>query len=89
MKVIKYGEGYEPKIVTCEHCKSELEYTREDLRTGNYYYKQRDDGKIVVSSDCINDGVQVVTYNLECPVCSYNIATDVYEFKPPYKCTLK
>lgn len=89
MKVIKYGEGYEPRIVTCGHCKSELEYTREDLRTDNYYYKQRDDDKIVISSDCIYDGVQVIAYNLECPVCDNNITVDVYEFKPPYRCNLK
>lgn len=30
MKILKYGEGY-PKTVTCEHCKSELEYDTKDV----------------------------------------------------------
>ena len=30
MKILKYGEGY-PKTVTCDNCKSELEYNSEDI----------------------------------------------------------
>lgn len=30
MKILKYGEGY-PKTVTCDGCKSELEYIDKDI----------------------------------------------------------
>lgn len=30
MKILKYGEGY-PKTVTCDGCKSELEYNNKDV----------------------------------------------------------
>ena len=31
MKVIKYGPGWKPKLLTCASCKSELEYTDSDI----------------------------------------------------------
>ena len=34
MKIIKYGEGY-PKTITCEKCKSELEYDHNDVYSWN------------------------------------------------------
>lgn len=59
MKILKYGEGY-PKTVTCEGCKSELEYISEDINESETTCR-------------VNDPkVESVTYRLKyliCPVC--------------------
>ena len=31
MKIIKYGKGYKPKRVTCEHCNSKITYNMEEI----------------------------------------------------------
>lgn len=36
MRVIKYGPGWEPEILTCGSCKSELEYTYADVEVRAY-----------------------------------------------------
>ena len=34
MKILKYGDGY-PKTVTCDNCKSVLEYNYKDIYSWN------------------------------------------------------
>lgn len=67
MKVIKYGEGYEPKFITCDLCKSELEYTIKDVQyqpePGGYL--MQDDRMVFVRSSS-----PVVI----CPVCGKPIS---------------
>ena len=57
MKVIKYGPGYEPKRITCDTCKSELEYIGEDIEFRNSKVKYNDDYKIMFLT------------HITCPAC--------------------
>jgi hypothetical protein len=67
MKVIKYGEGYEPKYATCHHCKSEMEYAPKDVMCEyNNLYHYNEDGHMVIQC------VQTLSM-IECPVCGYQI----------------
>ena len=59
MKVIKYGPGYESKRITCDICKSELEYRQEDIQCYNSTVKCEDNDYRTLFLDYIN-----------CPVCS-------------------
>lgn len=63
MKILKYGEGY-PKTVTCDTCKSELEYNLADIET----YKDVQ----FVSDPFIKYNI-VETYNIKCPVCGHKV----------------
>lgn len=63
MKILKYGEGY-PKTITCNKCKSELEYVSDDVR----------DTSTTITSSV--PGVKYITYDfkvLECPVCGHSV----------------
>ena len=65
MKILKYGEGY-PKTVTCDNCKSELEYTPTDIR-----HTQETE----FSSDPL-EGYRIVRVEyVVCPVCGDMIHT--------------
>ena len=65
MKILKYGEGY-PKTVTCEHCKSELEYTLTDIKhTTETEY----------TSGSLEDYRIVRTEYIVCPVCGDMVRT--------------
>jgi hypothetical protein len=68
MKVIKYGPGWKPHILTCKSCRSELEYTDYDIqgiRRSDYMYP-------IVGS---------VNYVM-CPVCGlWNILKEVKEYE--------
>jgi predicted RNA-binding Zn-ribbon protein involved in translation (DUF1610 family) len=86
MKVIKYGEGYEPKVATCEHCKSEIEYFKEDLKPYTYYYRVEYDNRIIISSEDIDNSTQVMADTLECPVCGNNIEVRSCEFCRGLRC---
>lgn len=59
MNIIKYGKGYEPKVVTCEHCKSEIEYFDKDLETQNQtiYYEE-------------DVAAEIEHIGFTCPVCN-------------------
>ena len=65
MKIIKYGEGY-PKTVTCEHCNSELEYTRTDIKHTQ---------EAEFSSDPLSNYRIVRIEYVVCPVCGDMIRT--------------
>lgn len=73
MKILKYGEGYEPKVITCENCKSEIEYL--DIETKQISHSYQDlDGNVWASlpqQDC------VCTYKMgiKCPICHYYTTT--------------
>jgi DNA-directed RNA polymerase subunit RPC12/RpoP len=70
LKILKYGEGY-PKTVTCDRCKSELEYDINDIHTHNStYFDHIESAKTV-----------------KCPVCSHHIIVDasVHWFIEPEK----
>ncbi len=63
MRVIKYGPGYEPEIIICSECKSELEYTKQDVEISvcrDYEYEPR-----------------VISHYVICPVCG--LPVDVKE----------
>lgn len=55
MKIINYGPGLKPQILTCKSCKSELEYTDFDINV-----------KVYSDYDCCLLGE---THSVVCPVC--------------------
>lgn len=59
MKILKYGEGYS-KIITCNLCKSELEYENKDKLN---------------CLECCNDFTKKTTYII-CPVCGNSNVID-------------
>lgn len=68
MRILKYGEGYEPKVVICEHCKSEIEYFDIEAQPFSDYY-QGANGEIWYSfpdQDCIF----IQKKGIKCPVCN-------------------
>lgn len=91
MKVIKYGKGYEPKVATCEHCKSEIEYEKCDINVYTYYC--RADGSMLVGRvDQITfkeDDVQLCIAKIECPVCGSGIVLSEEKIPTDMKFTLK
>lgn len=65
MKVINYGPGWEPKILTCGSCKSELEYTDLDIKSNTYS-----------DYECCPVGTKDYVV---CPVCGmHNVIKEVY-----------
>lgn len=63
MKVIKYGEGYEPKRFTCAKCNSEFEYTHKDAEIAyNNVYRFNHNNQLVIST--IEPSASII-----CPVC--------------------
>ena len=60
MKILKYGDGY-PKTITCENCKSELEYDGVDIFTHTDIYTDRTE----------------TFKHIKCPVCGEVIDVDV------------
>ena len=84
MKVIKYGEGYEPKVATCGHCKSEIEYINLDAKHTYFYYKCAN-GEVFLhapSQDCSLMKVK----NIQCPACNqYITVSEEYycDYKAP------
>lgn len=79
MKILKYGDGYEPKVTTCEHCKSEIEYLDIDVQPFSYYY-QGANGEIwdsLPDQDCICIRKQ----EIRCPVCNYSTTTGEERYK--------
>ena len=68
MKVIKYGEGYEPKVATCECCKSEIEYFNNEL--DEFVYMIDKSGQTLYSLEELKDwGVAVTEFDMICPAC--------------------
>ncbi len=75
MKILKYGEGY-PKTVTCDKCKSDLEYDTDDIKTFTSECKNIDEGKIQIMK----------RRYVVCPVCkqSINFGMELlYEYELP------
>lgn len=91
MKVIKYGEGYEPKRVICEHCKSEIEYEKYDINDYTYYC--RADGSIVLGRrDQVSfkeDDEQIYIASILCPVCRQHIVLTETKIPIDMQFTLK
>ena len=61
MKILKYGDGY-PKTVTCDKCKSELEYNINDIHTDNSIYFDHTESEKTI----------------KCPVCGHRIVVDTF-----------
>lgn len=61
MKILQYGEGY-PKTVTCDKCKSKLEYDAADVFS---------------FTDIYSDHTEKTDY-IKCPVCSRSIEVNVF-----------
>lgn len=53
MKVIKYGPGYEPKLITCSSCKSDLEYEQDDIQYYNSTVKTEGDVYKQMFLECV------------------------------------
>lgn len=62
MKILKYGEGY-PKVATCEHCNSELEYAAPDIQNYQSTREYRDKNLRAITTH----------YYVKCPVCGTSI----------------
>jgi C4-type Zn-finger protein len=58
MKVIKYGSGNEPKRITCDSCKSELEYIQDNIQYYNSTVREKK-----------NACKQMFLKYITCPVC--------------------
>ena len=68
MKVIKYGPGWKPHTLTCDSCKSELEYTDIDI-------------KVDTHCDYMFNPVGSTHYII-CPICGlYNIIKKEFEYE--------
>lgn len=80
MRIINYGPGYEPKRITCDSCKSELEYRQKDIQ----YY----DSKIKGGYD---DYKQRFLEYLTCPVCEQWIllSEELINIPSPLRCNIK
>ena len=58
MKILKYGEGY-PKTITCDNCKSELQYNAGDI----YSWTDTLDELVTTGViNCLVCGKQVVVF---------------------------
>jgi DNA-directed RNA polymerase subunit RPC12/RpoP len=87
MKVINYGPGYEPDTMVCEQCKSEMEYTKDDVRKNDFYIDLCGfrhnwwDGKTF----CYYEHEEY----LHCPVCSHKIIFKIEScpIQPPVQLT--
>lgn len=71
MKVIKYGPGYELNTHQCMWCRSEIEYTNNDIKFEKYF----DDlcGGESKHWDGTYHCIVVQRKVLKCPVCSEKI----------------
>ena len=71
MRVIKYGPGYEPKTHKCIWCNSEIEYTKDDIKSQTFY-----DDLCGYQHEYWNGTYYCVVVQreiLQCPVCSKTI----------------
>lgn len=66
MKILKYGDGY-PKTVTCEHCKSTIEYISNDINESETTCRV---------SDSMVESVKYRVKYLICPMCHLYIMLD-------------
>lgn len=73
MKVLKYGEGYEPKVAICKNCKSEIEYLKIEENDGTPYYI--DFNRNIYIDPPPGDSIGVYTKVIDCPVCNFLIIT--------------